>query len=84
MDEGSGRIKVTGSQFNDVSFPANDKAISWTRRYRSKWKRPTEFEKSPSLWGSKGVRPAAINQGRLGDCWLLASMAAIAEWPDRI
>lgn len=49
-----------------------------------KWRRPSEIEKSPSLWGSKGIRPAAINQGGLGDCWLLASMAAIAEWPDRI
>jgi hypothetical protein len=46
--------------------------------------RPTAMESSPSLWGSKGVRPAAVNQGILGDCWFLASMAALGEWPDRI
>jgi len=38
----------------------------------------------PSLWGSKSIRPAAVNQGSLGDCWLLSSFAALAEWPDRI
>ena len=84
MDEGKGRIKIEGSLFNDVSFPANDKAIDLKRKYGRQWKRPTEIEKSPSLWGSKGIRPAAINQGGLGDCWLLASMAAIGEWPERV
>lgn len=85
MAEAKGKIKVAaGSKFEDISFPADSSSIHWTRTYSLKWKRPTEIEKSPSLWGSKGIRPAAINQGGLGDCWLLASMAAIGEWPDRI
>jgi len=25
-----------------------------------------------------------VRQGGLGDCWLLAAMAAISEWPERI
>jgi len=84
MHEGNGRIKVSGKLFEDVSFPADSSAVSWTQKSSYEWKRPTEVETSPSLWGKKGIRPAAINQGSLGDCWLLASMAAIAEWPERI
>jgi len=51
------------------------------------WRTPKELDgdgETPSLWGSKGIRPAAINQGSLGDCWWLSSMAAISEWPNRI
>ena len=61
--------------------------------YRTKvdsWKRPSELinidneSKSPSLWGSNGVQPAGINQGSLGDCWLLAAMGSLAEKPERV
>jgi hypothetical protein len=38
----------------------------------------------PSLWGSKGVLPDGVVQGQLGDCWFLASAAALAEHPERI
>jgi len=38
----------------------------------------------PSLWGSQGVRPAAVSQGDLGDCWWLVSLAALAEWPEKL
>lgn len=48
------------------------------------WKRPTEAEKSPILYGKNGIHPGAVNQGGLGDCWYLAAMAAVGEWPDRI
>ena len=51
------------------------------------WYRPSEIvgkESKPSLWGSLGVLPNGINQGQLGDCWFLASAAAIAENPKRI
>jgi len=39
---------------------------------------------SPSLWGSKGVRPDGIRQGMLGDCWMLAAASALGEFPDRV
>jgi len=39
----------------------------------------------PSLWAVKGeIRPAAAQQGRLGDCWFLAAAGALAEFPDRV
>jgi hypothetical protein len=49
------------------------------------WGRPKEiYGKEPTLWGDKGVQPNGVNQSRLGDCWFLASAAALAEYPDRI
>ena len=50
----------------------------------SAFKRPTELQKKPSLWGKNGVSPAGVKQGSLGDCWFLASASAIAEYPERI
>ena len=37
-----------------------------------------------SLWGEYDVRPAAVVQGSLGDCWWLAAAAALGEWPERV
>jgi hypothetical protein len=83
MREAHGKITVPqGKQFEDVSFPADPSSISWTSTESSAWNRPGP--NNGSLWGSKGVRPAVINQGKYGDSWLLASLAAIAEYPDRI
>ena len=39
-------------------------------------------EGEPCLF--KHVSPRDIEQGYLGDCWLVASFAAIAEYPDRL
>ena len=48
------------------------------------FKRPSQIVNSPSLWGKKGVLPAGVRQGSLGDCWLLAALSALAEYPERI
>lgn len=42
------------------------------------------METAPSLWGSKGVTEHAINQGGLGDCWLLAGISALGEHGERV
>jgi len=42
------------------------------------------MDEKPSLWGSKGILPAAVVQGKLGDCWFLSSGASLAEFPERI
>lgn len=85
MREGSGRIKVAeGKKFEDASFPADHTSIDWDRQRNMTWKRPSEMESKPSLYGSKGVNPGAVRQGGLGDCWYLAAIAAVGEWPERI
>ena len=46
-----------------------------------KWVRPKDLldGKTPNLWGEKGVLPAGVKQGQLGDCWFLAAASAIAN-----
>ena len=36
------------------------------------------------MWGYKGILPAGVKQGDLGDCWLLSAASALAENPERI
>ena len=53
----------------------------------SDWQRPSDIDTAGSnfsLWGSQGVLPQGTNQGGVGDCWMLASCAALAESPARI
>lgn len=82
-NEAQGSIKVEGELFEDISFPANGDSITPGSTHET-WRRPTEVDEQPSLYGEQGVRPAAIRQGAVGDCWLLASIAAIGEWPERV
>lgn len=55
-----------------------------------KFMRPKEIygkdglDKKWNLWGSKGVTPYGIRQGSLGDCWLLATISGLGEWPERV
>lgn len=37
-----------------------------------------------SMWGSHDIEEADIVQGYIGDCWLMASIAALAERPKHI
>ena len=83
----------------DATFPADQSSLFWMQFRRDNeipqlylnevkgWARPSAMEKGdhdPILWGNKGILPNGINQLRLGDCWFLASAAAIAEYPERI
>lgn len=74
-------------QFIDPSFPPDmtsiyDKNTEATYPLQEKpvWKRPKEFMKNPQLFVG-GIDPNDINQGALGNCWFLASIASVAENP---
>jgi hypothetical protein len=83
------------SKYSDPTFTADNSSLYWPayagNEMRStydsigvSWKRPSEIEASPNLYGADGIRPGAIIQGMLGDCWFLAACGALAEWPDRV
>ena len=89
-------IKKLG-MFKDRTFSATEMSLFWKNYLKNdymiydyegikKWVRPTQLVKNtrPSLWGDKGVLPASVVQGKLGDCWFLAAAAALAEYPERV
>ncbi|XP_033611579.1 calpain-A [Cryptotermes secundus] len=65
-----------GTLFEDPKFPAEDSSIyfSKTAPRRIKWKRPMEIVDNPELF-VKGASRFDVQQGELGDCWLLAAVA---------
>ena len=73
--------------FTDTEFPANDANAGKT----CKWVRLQDV-KRPSATASGShldklfnkVDPGDIAQGQLGDCWLLAAFATLAEKPEYI
>ncbi|KAK3599185.1 hypothetical protein CHS0354_041026 [Potamilus streckersoni] len=64
--------------FEDPEFPAEDSSIFFSRRPPRpfEWKRPHEICKNP-LFVSSGASRFDVQQGELGDCWLLAAVASL-------
>ncbi|EGD72049.1 hypothetical protein PTSG_00065 [Salpingoeca rosetta] len=78
-------------KFIDTEFlPAESQIFTEDSEYRDPdtpivWRRASEFfaGKDYDVF-VKGVEPADIKQGRLGDCWLMCALASIAEREERI
>ena len=52
--------------------------------YRSfQWKRAKDIYKNAQIFAD-GIEPNDINQGALGDCYFLAVLSSLAEFPKRI
>ncbi|PAA81467.1 hypothetical protein BOX15_Mlig005442g3 [Macrostomum lignano] len=74
------------SMYEDPEFPANDRAIKHTGstgRYGIKWLRPKQINPNATFI-KDGFSRSDISQGGLGDCWILAAMAGMAERPEII
>jgi len=65
-----------GVLFEDPSFPADESSIYFSRRSgrQFEWLRPTEMVDDAQLF-VEGASRFDVQQGELGDCWLLAAMA---------
>lgn len=89
----------SNSKWVDPSFGADWSSMYWgqmgvsdvgsVKNMQSKikaFKRPNEiYDAKPELYGSLGhPAPTGIQQGQIGDCWFLASLAALSEKPHRI
>ena len=51
------------------------------------WKRASKFsnaDKETPVLFLDGISPNDVAQGSLGDCYYLAALATLAEWPHRI
>ncbi|EEB19689.1 Calpain B, putative [Pediculus humanus corporis] len=66
----------SGTLFEDPDFPCEDSSIFFSSRPRMRfeWKRPMEIIDDPQLF-VEGVSRFDVQQGELGDCWLLAAVA---------
>ena len=53
-----------------------DANISWVRA-------STAFPNA-TLFGATGVNSEDVSQGAIGNCWFMASCAALSYWPDSI
>ncbi|XP_055380828.1 calpain-A-like [Condylostylus longicornis] len=69
-----------GSLFEDPLFPASDESLLFSRRSDRyfEWLRPHEISNSPQFF-VEGYSRFDIQQGELGDCWLLAATANLTQ-----
>ncbi|XP_025836402.1 calpain-B [Agrilus planipennis] len=67
-----------GTLFEDPEFPADDSSLFYSQRPDRyyEWKRPGEIVDNPQLF-VEGYSRFDVQQGELGDCWLLAAVANI-------
>ncbi|XP_049291846.1 calpain-A-like isoform X1 [Anopheles funestus] len=74
----------TGTLFEDAEFPADDSSLHYSsisgRPSQYKWLRPHEISPD-AVFDADGFSRFDIQQGLLGDCWLLAAAANLTTFP---
>ncbi|XP_063995536.1 calpain-A isoform X4 [Diachasmimorpha longicaudata] len=72
----------SGQLFEDPEFPAEDSSLYFSRRPAGyiEWRRPMEIADNPRLF-VEGFSRFDVQQGELGDCWLLAAVANLTMYP---
>ena len=48
------------------------------------WARASEKFKDLPMFGKRGISPADIAQGDIGNCWFMAAISGYAEYTDRV
>lgn len=71
-----------GMLFEDPEFPPIDSSLQFSRRMdrHVEWLRPNEIADDPQFF-VEGYSRFDVQQGELGDCWLLAAAATLTQDP---
>lgn len=71
-----------GALFEDPEFPAIDSSLQFSSRpdRHVEWLRPMEIADDPQFF-VEGYSRFDVQQGELGDCWLLAAAATLTQDP---
>ncbi|CAH1783065.1 unnamed protein product [Owenia fusiformis] len=70
-----------GCLWDDPDFPADERSLyheNPPQAYNIEWLRPKEICDDPQMF-VEGASRLDVNQGILGDCWLLAAVASLAQ-----
>lgn len=71
--------------FEDTDFPPGPESIGGGKHINATWRRVQDLrgvKDPPVLFGR--IEADAVEQGELGDCWLLAAFAAVADFPGHL
>lgn len=76
------RLQKENTLWEDPDFPATDRSIGNVQNVtgRVEWRRPKEINPNACLFVG-GVSRFDVEQGALGDCWLLAVVSSVANHP---
>ena len=69
---------------NSIYNPSIDTQADAKAMNKYSWKRINEIYGGKQQMFSGGIHPNDINQGGLGDCYFLAVLSSLAEFPERI
>ena len=88
------RLKIClakGLNYVDLEFPPEQTSLARPQDMRQlpdcPWQRPQDYlpdDLKDKVCLFNKIEPNDIDQGALGDCWLLCAIAAVAEFPKRI
>ncbi|XP_069118058.1 calpain-B-like isoform X2 [Argopecten irradians] len=78
-DEIKAKCLAEGILFEDPEFEACDESMYFSQKpiRPFEWKRPTEICENPQFIDQHGAGRFDVQQGMLGDCWLLAATASL-------
>ncbi|CAF0817426.1 unnamed protein product [Brachionus calyciflorus] len=77
------KLLSTGELFEDDKFPADDSSLYKVKPVDQiiSWKRPSEITQKPPEFIVAKIEPNDLDQGIIGDCWLISAFAAVASVP---
>ncbi|CAK9021927.1 unnamed protein product [Durusdinium trenchii] len=78
------KVRAVEDGWKDPDFPHNNDSIgAAASKYKgNRWLRAVSLHPHPALFAD--VEPADACQGTVGNCWLVAALSALAEFPSYI